>query len=118
MPLSSRSSQQSIDSLARYFLTVDANYKQFKSAGNLRAAAEERLRARQADYEVGRTSIDRYYRTVSERANAVCRKPSSRPATTPRLPPWKKPRGRSWERREDHRGGAAEGCRVRGRQAR
>ena len=62
---------QTTHSLSRFFLEVDANYKQFKTAGNLRAAAEERLRAQQADYEVGRITIDRYLEAVSEWANAV-----------------------------------------------
>jgi outer membrane protein TolC len=62
---------QTTHSLARFFLEVDANYKQFKTAARLRAAAEERLSAQQADYEVGRITIDRYLEAVSEWANAV-----------------------------------------------
>jgi outer membrane protein TolC len=62
---------QTTHSLARFFLEVDANYKQFKTASRLRAAAEERLAAQQADYEVGRITIDRYLEAVSEWANAV-----------------------------------------------
>jgi outer membrane protein TolC len=62
---------QTTHSLARFFLEVDANYKQFKTAARLRAAAQERLEAQQADYEVGRITIDRYLQAVSEWANAV-----------------------------------------------
>jgi outer membrane protein TolC len=62
---------QTTHSLARFFLEVDANYKQYKTASRLRAAAEERLAAQQADYEVGRITIDRYLEAVSEWANAV-----------------------------------------------
>ncbi|HEV3168395.1 MAG TPA: TolC family protein [Isosphaeraceae bacterium] len=62
---------QTVHSLARFFLEVDANYKQYKTASRLRAAAEERLAAQQADYEVGRITIDRYLEAVSEWANAV-----------------------------------------------
>src|SRR5208337_4219636 len=43
--------------LARYFLEIDANYKQFKTASRLRAAAASRLDAQRAYYEEGRITI-------------------------------------------------------------
>src|SRR5271157_6111046 len=50
---------QTTHSLARFFLEVDANYKQFKTASRLRAAAAERLETQRAFYEEGRITIDR-----------------------------------------------------------
>ena len=57
--------------LARYFLEIDANYKQFKTASRLRAAAAERLEAQRAYYEEGRITIDRFLDAVSQYAQAV-----------------------------------------------
>ena len=62
---------QTIHSLARFFLEVDANYKQFKTASRLRAAAAQRLEAQRAFYEEGRITIDRYLDAVSQYASAV-----------------------------------------------
>ncbi|MGE5756273.1 MAG: TolC family protein, partial [Planctomycetaceae bacterium] len=62
---------QTIHSLARFFLEVDANYKQFKTAARLRAAAAQRLEAQRAFYEEGRITIDRYLDAVSQYASAV-----------------------------------------------
>lgn len=62
---------QTTHSLARFFLEVDANYKQFKVAGRFRAAAAQRLNVQQAQYEVGRITIDRYLDSVSQWASAV-----------------------------------------------
>src|SRR5207248_782791 len=62
---------QTTHSLARFFLEVDANYKQFKTASRLRAAAAQRLEAQRAFYEEGRITIDRYLDAVSQYANAV-----------------------------------------------
>lgn len=62
---------QTLHSLARFFLEVDANYKQFKTAQRLRAAAAQRLEAQRAFYEEGRITIDRYLDAVSQYANAV-----------------------------------------------
>src|SRR6201999_2518975 len=50
---------QTTHSLARFFLEVDANYKQFRTAQRLRAAAQQRLEAQRAFYEEGRITIDR-----------------------------------------------------------
>ena len=57
--------------LARYYLEIDANYKQFKTASRLRAAAAERLEAQRAYYEEGRITIDRFLDAVSQYAQAV-----------------------------------------------
>jgi outer membrane protein TolC len=62
---------QTTHSLARFFLEVDANYKQFKTASRFRAAAAQRLEAQRAFYEEGRITIDRYLDAVSQYANAV-----------------------------------------------
>jgi outer membrane protein TolC len=62
---------QTTHSLARFFLEVDANYKQFKTASRLRAAAAQRLEAQRAFYEEGRITIDRYLDAVSQYASAV-----------------------------------------------
>ncbi|MGC8638912.1 MAG: TolC family protein, partial [Isosphaeraceae bacterium] len=57
--------------LARFYLEIDANYKQFKTASRLRAAAAERLEAQRAYYEEGRITIDRFLDAVSQYAQAV-----------------------------------------------
>jgi outer membrane protein TolC len=62
---------QTTHSLARFFLEIDANYKQFKTASRLRAAAASRLDAQRAYYEEGRITIDRFLDAVSQYANAV-----------------------------------------------
>jgi len=62
---------QTTHSLARFFLEIDANYKQFKTASRLRAAAAQRLEAQRAFHEEGRIPIDRYLDAVSQYASAV-----------------------------------------------
>ena len=62
---------QTTHSLARFFSEVDANYKQFKTASRVRAAAATRLEAQRAFYEEGRITIDRYLDAVSQFATAV-----------------------------------------------
>ncbi len=62
---------QTTHSLARFFLEVDANYKLFKTAGRLKAAAKERLDAQAAFYENGTITIDRYLDAVNRWATAV-----------------------------------------------
>jgi len=62
---------QTTHSLARFFLEVDANYKQFQTASRIRATAVERLKAQRAFYEEGRITIDRYLDAVSRYASAV-----------------------------------------------
>ena len=62
---------QTTHSLARFFLEVDANYKQFRTAERLRIAAQQRLEAQRAFYEEGRITIDRLLDAVSQYANAI-----------------------------------------------
>ncbi|QEH37327.1 Outer membrane efflux protein [Aquisphaera giovannonii] len=62
---------QRLHQLARYYLEIDANYKQFKTASRLRAAAAQRLDAQRAYYEEGRITIDRFLDAVSQYAQAV-----------------------------------------------
>ena len=62
---------QTTHSLARFFLEIDANYKQFKTAARLRGAAAQRLEAQRAYYEEGRITIDRFLDAVSQYATAV-----------------------------------------------
>jgi Outer membrane efflux protein len=58
-------------SLARFFLEIDANYKQLQTAKRLRVAAADRLDAQRAYYEEGRITIDRFLHSVSLYAAAV-----------------------------------------------
>jgi outer membrane protein TolC len=62
---------QTTHSLARFFLEVDANYKQYKTAARLRKTSAERLDAQRAYYEEGRITIDRFLDAVSQYATAV-----------------------------------------------
>jgi Outer membrane efflux protein len=62
---------QQIHSLARFFLEIDANYKQLQTAKRLRAAAGDRLETQLAYYEEGRITIDRFLDAVSQYATAV-----------------------------------------------
>jgi RNA polymerase sigma factor (sigma-70 family) len=57
--------------LARYFIEIDANYKQYETAKRLRATAAQRLDAQRAYYEEGRITIDRYLDAASQYAQAV-----------------------------------------------
>jgi Outer membrane efflux protein len=57
--------------LARLFLEIDANYKQFETAKRLRAAAATRLDAQRTYYEEGRITIDRFLDAVSQCATAL-----------------------------------------------
>jgi len=62
---------QTTHSLARFFLEIDANYKQFQTAQKLRSAAQKRLEAQRAFYEEGRVTIDRLLDAVSQYSNAI-----------------------------------------------
>ncbi len=62
---------QTTHQLARFFLEVDANYKLFKTASRLKAAALQRLEAQKAFYENGTITIDRYLDAVNRWATAV-----------------------------------------------
>jgi hypothetical protein len=62
---------QTSHQLARFFLEVDMNYKLFKTASRLKAAALQRLEAQKAFYENGTITIDRYLDAVNRWASAV-----------------------------------------------
>ena len=57
--------------LARLFLEIDANYKQFETAKRLQAAAANRLETQRAFYAEGRITIDRLLDAASQCATAV-----------------------------------------------
>jgi RNA polymerase sigma factor (sigma-70 family) len=57
--------------LEAYALGIQSNYKHFKTASRLRAAAAQRLDAQRAYYEEGRITIDRFLDAVSQYATAV-----------------------------------------------
>jgi RNA polymerase sigma factor (sigma-70 family) len=57
-------------SLARFFLEIEANYKQFKNASLLRAAAAQRLEAQETSYEEGRITMDRYLDALTQYTSA------------------------------------------------
>ena len=62
---------QTTHSLARFFLEIDANYKQFKTSSRLRAATALRLESQRAYYDEGRITIDRFLDSISQYATAV-----------------------------------------------
>jgi len=62
---------QTTHSLARFFLEMDANYKQYQTAQRLRAGAAQRLDAERADYEIGRITIDCFLDAISQFTTAV-----------------------------------------------
>ena len=62
---------QTTHSLARFFLEIDANYKQFKTASRLRQTSASRLEALQAKYKEGPIAIDRLMDAVAQNAAAL-----------------------------------------------
>jgi hypothetical protein len=63
--------QKTTHALARLFLEVDANYRQYSTGKRLRATAAQRLDSQRADYGEGRITIDRVVDAVSQYATAV-----------------------------------------------
>ncbi|MHC5542980.1 TolC family protein, partial [Singulisphaera rosea] len=57
--------------LARFFLEIDAGYKQYQTASRLREAAKQRLEAQKSFYEEGRITIDRLLDATSQYASAL-----------------------------------------------
>jgi len=57
--------------LARIFVEIGANYKQFTTASRLRAAAARRLDAQRAYYKEGRITVDRFLDCVSQYGAAI-----------------------------------------------
>jgi RNA polymerase sigma factor (sigma-70 family) len=62
---------QATRTMARFFLEVDANYKQYQTAKRLRSAAQQRLEAQRSYYDEGRITIDRLLDAVSQYSAAV-----------------------------------------------
>ena len=62
---------ETTQSLARFFLEIDASYKQTQNAARLRATAAQRLDAQRAFYEEGRITVDRFLNAVSQYGAAV-----------------------------------------------
>jgi len=62
---------QATETLARSFLELDLDYKQFKIASRLRTAAAQRLEAQKWFYEVGRITLDRYLDAITQYTNAA-----------------------------------------------
>jgi outer membrane protein TolC len=66
-----RAVARTTQSLARFFLEVDANYKQYHVATRLRVTAAERLEAQRGYYEEGRSTVDRFLDAFCQYATAV-----------------------------------------------
>ena len=64
---------QATHALARFFLEVDANYKQFQTAKRLRDAAGNRIESALTYYEEGRTgfTVDKLLDAVSQYSDAI-----------------------------------------------
>ena len=62
---------QTTRSLARLFLEVDGNYKEYTTARRLQAAAAHRLDVQRAFYEDDRISLDRFLVAVNQYAQAI-----------------------------------------------
>ena len=58
-------------SLARFFLEVDTNHKQFKTARRLNVAARQRVEAQRTFYDEGRITLDRLLDAIGQQADAV-----------------------------------------------
>ena len=63
--------RQTTHSLARFFLELDTNYKQFTTASRLRNAAKAELESQDAYYKEGRLTVDRMLDAVSQWASLV-----------------------------------------------
>ncbi len=63
--------RQSTHALARFFLELDANYKQLQAAQKLRGAAQQRLETQRASHEEGKVTVDRLLDAVNQYANAI-----------------------------------------------
>jgi RNA polymerase sigma factor (sigma-70 family) len=63
--------RQQTHSLARFFLDVDATYKQAATATRLRASGSQRLDAQRAYYKHGRITVDRFLEVVSQYCTAM-----------------------------------------------
>jgi hypothetical protein len=62
---------QTTHALARFFLEVDANHKQFKVAGRHREATRQNLEAQRDFYEQGKVTVESYLNALSYWSQAV-----------------------------------------------
>jgi hypothetical protein len=62
---------QTTHSLARFFLEIDANYKQLQAARSARESAQKRLETQRKLHEEGRITTDRLLDAVAQYANAI-----------------------------------------------
>ncbi len=62
---------QTTHSLARFFLEIDANYKQYAVAQRLRIASGQRLEAQRRYFETGKITVDRFFDAIAQHATAV-----------------------------------------------
>jgi len=62
---------QTTHSLARFFLEVDANYKQLQTAKRYREATTHKLEVQSEFYKAGRIALDRYLDAISQYASAI-----------------------------------------------
>lgn len=62
---------QTTHSLARLFLEVDANHKQYQTAVRVRTASAQRLAAQRPFYEEGRIPIGRYFEAIDTYISAL-----------------------------------------------
>ncbi len=62
---------QTTHSLARFFLEIDANYKQLQASKRVREASLKRLEVQRKFYDDGRITVDRYVAAVSQYASAI-----------------------------------------------
>ncbi len=84
---------QATHSLSRFFLEVDAGYKQYQTTSRLQNAAAQRLEAQRAFHEEGRITIDRYLDAVSQYASAVAQEALFKSTYNIALTAWAEGRG-------------------------
>jgi hypothetical protein len=72
--------RQTTHSLARFFLEIDANDKQFRTASRLRELAAQRLEAQRGFYDEGRITAERYLDAVGQYAAAEAQEAQFRTA--------------------------------------
>ncbi len=62
---------QTTHSLARFYLEIDANYKQLQASKRVREASFARLEVQRKFYDEGRITADRYLDAVSQYSSAI-----------------------------------------------
>ena len=63
--------QEKTHSLVKFFIEVDASFKQYQQSKRVRSAAADRLAEQRKSYENGTITIDRFLDAVSQNATAV-----------------------------------------------